>query len=194
MLRLKEPAQNQDWQSIYDPHGQGGWNQKGLCLVDWGSAIDLLSFPEEFKFQIDRHGIEPDPSMECWELRNNKPWTYELDWYAVAGVVHILLFGTYMQVQEESVEASQIPHMSLSSHFKRYWQVEMWRELFEILLNSGSLNNQLLETTVEDPTMTVGDQSLLGPGTDFEVLQQDFPAVKLIHEKRLEMESWLKSN
>lgn len=193
MVRLKDCPPHLDWESSYQADGSGGWAFKGLSLVDWGTAIDILSFPEDQSFCTDRTGVKADPSIECWELRNGHPWTYELDWYGCAGVIHILLFGTYMQVSEEFIEGSSRPTLHLSAHFKRYWQSDMWKRLFDTLLNAGAMNAALLAKSDQTSGSIVDtlDPSLLGPGTDFEVLEQEFPLIREIHTQRVAMEAWL---
>lgn len=193
MVRLGDSEE--DWESLYQASGDGGWSSKGMMLVDWGSAIDILSFPEDQRFCSSRIGVKPDPSIECWEVRHDRSWTYELDWYAVAGVIHVLLFGTYMEVVEED-DGTDIPRLALASHFKRYWQADLWKDLFDLLLNSGRLNAAMLvegQDTTESLLNSL-DAGLVGPGTDFEVLEQEFPIVKNIHSKRMELEAWLKEN
>ncbi len=193
MVRLEDS--DDDWESGYQATGDGGWSSKGMMLLDWGSAIDILSFPEDQRFCTSRIGIKPDPSIECWEVRHDRSWTYELDWYAVAGVIHVLLFGTYMEVVEED-DGADIPRLSLASHFKRYWQADLWKGLFDLLLNAGRLNAEMLSGDQEssESLLATLDAGLVGPGTDFEVLEQEFPAVRRIHAKRMEMEGWLREN
>ena len=185
MIRMLDSGS--DWDSIYLSDGTSGWNSKGLSLIDWGSAIDVLSFPEDQKFlKIKYSG---DSAIECWQVRHGKPWTYEIDWYGCAAIIHVLLFGTYMSVTER--ETDDIPHIELKSHYKRYWNSSLWKDLFDLLLNAGVYNTELLQKSISE-SITVED-SLLGPGTDFEVLEQEFPLIQKIHDKRLEMEIWLKT-
>jgi checkpoint serine/threonine-protein kinase len=185
MIRMLDAGS--DWESVYRADGTAGWNSKGLSLIDWGSSIDVLSFPEDQKFM--KLVSTGDSSIECWQVRNQKAWTYEIDWYGCASVIHVLLFGTYMSVMEQ--EGSETPHLELKSHFKRYWNSNLWKDTFDLLLNAGTYNTELLQKTVSE-SITVED-SLLGPGTDFEVLEQEFPLIQKIHDKRIEMELWLKT-
>lgn len=169
MIRMLDAGS--DWESVYRADGTAGWNSKGISLIDWGSSIDVLSFPEDQKFmKLKSTG---DPSIECWQVRNNKAWTYEIDWYGCASVIHVLLFGTYMSVKEQ--EGVEIPHLELKSTFKRYWN-SLWKDVFDLLLNAGVYNTELLQENISE-SITVED-SLLGPGTDFEVLEQEFPLFK----------------
>jgi checkpoint serine/threonine-protein kinase len=183
MIRMLDAGS--DWESVYRADGTAGWNSKGLSLIDWGSSIDVLSFPEDQKF-IKLTSTD-DSSIECWQVRNQKAWTYEIDWYGCASVIHVLLFGTYMTVIEQ-----EDGYLEVKSHFKRYWNYNLWKEIFDLLLNAGSLNAELLQQNISE-SITVED-SLLGPGTDFEVLEQEFPLIQKIHDKRIEMELWLKAS
>ena len=186
MIRLLDAGS--DWESIYRSDGTFGWCSKGLSVIDWGSAIDVLSFPEDQKFAKTK--VVGDCSIECWQVRNGKPWTYEIDWYGCASVIHVLLFGTYMSVID--TENSDISRVQLKTTFKRYWNSNLWKDLFDLLLNAGSHNSKLLEKSTSE-SLAVED-SLLGPGTDFEVLEQEFPLIQKIHDKRIEMEQWLRTS
>lgn len=34
----------------------------------------------------------------CAEMKENRPWSYQTDIFCIAGTVHVMLFGEYMQV------------------------------------------------------------------------------------------------
>ncbi|KAJ3228093.1 hypothetical protein HK099_006718 [Clydaea vesicula] len=160
------------WDSPYQKGGgesedADGWENVGIELIDWGNSIDLRVFPESQKF-IKGAIKKADPSIDPWEIRNGKEFTYEIDWYGCASVIHVMLFGKYMTILEEEADLSYYltyaskfkvanihinkiadlmitkPHLKLSNNLKRYWNMELWQRTFEILLNSSVYNEILL--------------------------------------------------
>ncbi|KAL8679872.1 MAG: hypothetical protein Q9186_003892 [Xanthomendoza sp. 1 TL-2023] len=161
LVRLSHTADdnniNKDWDSSYHANGEGGWSSKGLSLIDFGRGIDMRQFDPEAKFVADWKTSKVD----CAEMREMRPWTYQVDYWGCAGVVHSLLFGKY--IEDVAVEAPA-KHSSTSEKdgdgngddgedqtiairsqrekrwrirepLKRYWQQELWGNLFELLLN-----------------------------------------------------------
>ncbi|KAJ3326373.1 hypothetical protein HDU76_012984, partial [Blyttiomyces sp. JEL0837] len=187
-------ANTSTWEARYNPKGDGGWSSKGITLIDFGTAIDLLAFPEGQRFVIDSvadgfsanggngNRVGPragDVAVECWEVRNGMSTRYEPDWYGVAGVIHVLLFGRYMQAVGEAADGAR-PTLKLSANFKRYWQMDLWKRVFYLLLNSGIV-------TEASPGSTVGGDY----DRDFEEVVKEFPAIASIREARRELETWL---
>ncbi|KNC97599.1 BUB protein kinase [Spizellomyces punctatus DAOM BR117] len=120
LVRLDESP---EWDAIY---GGPGWDAKGIVLVDWGTSVDTQLFQPHQRFKCDLDSL--DPSFEAPSL--NRDWKFDVDWYGVAGVLHVLLFGQYMQVTTTS------DSIQLREPIKRYW-CPIWNRLFHSLLNSG---------------------------------------------------------
>lgn len=153
LVRLSRPADGQEaWDPTYQPDGTAGWAAKGLCLIDFGRAIDLRAFKPDVRFVAD---WKTGP-RDCVEMRELRPWTYQVDYWGVAGVVHSLLFGKYIEdvvvVDEHNhnnhnnnkdassggdggIGIGQKKKYKLREGLKRYWQTDLWGALFEILLN-----------------------------------------------------------
>lgn len=139
-----------EWTSFYDPSGDGGWGDRGLFIVDFGRALDLRTVAADsagkercFFTDFDASG-KGDPAVEAWELRNKEPFHgFEIDWYGIAGVVHVLLFGKFMEITEGEpgsglAPGSKKPEIMIATlhAMKRYWQTEeIWIPLFATLLN-----------------------------------------------------------
>lgn len=90
------------WDPQYSPDGSGGWSAKGLSLIDFGRGIDLRAFRTDVQFLADWKTGKQD----CVEMRELRPWTYQVDYWGLAGVVHSLLFGKYIEditVEEPTV-------------------------------------------------------------------------------------------
>ena len=140
LVRLSKTSQSEDWDSQYAPDGSNGWESKGLCLIDFGRGIDMHAFRDGVQFVADWKTGKQD----CVEMREMRPWVWQVDYWGMAGVVHNLLFGKYIEdvVIEENNGAggrgagiASKRKYKLREGLKRYWQTELWGSLFEILLN-----------------------------------------------------------
>jgi len=137
MLRLSQPEENEDWDPVYQADGSGGWSSKGLCLIDFGRGIDMRAFRSDVQFVADWKTGKQD----CVEMRELRPWTYQIDYYGIAGVIHSLLFGKYIEdvaVEDRDAGIGAKKKYKIREGLKRYWQVEIWGGCFELLLNPSS--------------------------------------------------------
>ncbi|KAL2915994.1 protein kinase [Polyrhizophydium stewartii] len=171
MLRFDSDAGRQAaiLESQYHADGSGGWEHRGLVLIDWGQAIDLECFDDGQMFitpAAGNAGAAPelvarkraslaragrsttafDEAVECLEVRTGRPWRHQPDWYGIAGVAHLMLFRADMQVaaQEKDGSAGMSVHLSIKRPFKRQWQTALWSRLFDVLLNSGAYGDTVL--------------------------------------------------
>ncbi|KAJ4981953.1 hypothetical protein NE237_032790 [Protea cynaroides] len=110
----------------------GAWCDQGLCLVDWGRGMDLSLFPDGTVFKGDCR----TSGFCCVEMQENKPWRFQVDTYGLCVIVHMMLHGSYMEIQKVSSDGSYI--YQPKSSLKRYWNVELWKKLFTELLNMDS--------------------------------------------------------
>ncbi|KAH3681993.1 hypothetical protein WICPIJ_007038 [Wickerhamomyces pijperi] len=106
---------------------------RGVKLIDFGRSIDMQSFPDGVQFSANWATDQQD----CPEMREGRPWTYQADYYGVAGIIHTMLFGSFI----ETVKDPQTERYTIKNHFKRYMKSELWIPLFETLINS-SLQNE----------------------------------------------------
>ncbi|KAJ2924847.1 hypothetical protein H1R20_g12237, partial [Candolleomyces eurysporus] len=164
LLRLEDvPGGASAWSAQYEPSGDGGWSCKGLKVIDFGRMIDTRLFPPGQQFLADW----PPDERDCFEIQQGRSWTYQTDYYGLAGIIYCMLFGKYMgtsviaQTRDENGDA----RFKVGTPFKRYWQADIWNRLFDILLNP-----QLVRPTGELP------------------LCEELGAV------RKDMEVWLKDN
>lgn len=139
-------SSTEEWDAQYAPDGSNGWSSKGLCLIDFGRGIDMRAFRPDVQFVADWKTGKQD----CLEMRELRPWTYQVDYYGIAGVVHSLLFGKY--IEDVAVDAAprdagdgdqtmaigSKKRYKLREGLKRYWQTELWAPLFDLLLNPTS--------------------------------------------------------
>ncbi|KAK9922585.1 hypothetical protein M0R45_031045 [Rubus argutus] len=110
---------------------------KGLCLVDWGRGIDLHLFPDNMEFKGDCR----TSGFRCVEMQENKPWTFQVDTYGLCVIVHMMLHNSYMEIDKKPSPDGGYVYLPMSS-LKRYWKVELWKNLFVKLLNSNPGYNE----------------------------------------------------
>ncbi|AGO11992.1 AaceriAGR315Cp [[Ashbya] aceris (nom. inval.)] len=117
----------------YNPYGENGWSKKGIFLIDFGRSFDLTLFPIGTKFTANWTTDQQD----CPEMREGRPWSYEADYYGLAGIIHAMLFGKYIETGK-----FKDGYYRLSNSLKRYWRKDIWEPLFNLLLNSGRRGDQ----------------------------------------------------
>ncbi|TFK40357.1 Mad3/BUB1 homology region 1-domain-containing protein [Crucibulum laeve] len=133
LLRLEDvPGGASAWSAMYQPSGEGGWSCKGLKVIDFGRTIDMKLFPSGQQFIAEWDTDDRD----CFEVRENRPWTYQTDYFGLAGIIYCMLFGKYIQASAVVMTGTgaEMRH-KIGTPFKRYWQTELWDRLFDILLN-----------------------------------------------------------
>ncbi|KAK4484467.1 hypothetical protein RD792_007050 [Penstemon davidsonii] len=108
----------------------GPWRDQGLCLVDWGRGIDLSLFPKNTKFMGDSR----TSGFRCIEMQENKPWTFQVDFYGLCVIIHLMLHNSYMEIDKKTSSDGSYFYQP-KSHYKRYWNVDLWKNLFTKLLN-----------------------------------------------------------
>ncbi|KAG9288280.1 hypothetical protein G9A89_021311 [Geosiphon pyriformis] len=136
LLRL-DPVD--EWDPQYCPSGGRGWSKKGIKIIDFGRGIDLTLFPEEIKFVCDWETTGKD----CYEMRVGKPWKWETDYYGLAGIIYCMLHHQYLETSPIEEMASNTQNTIISTKkrfkpllpFKRYWQEDLWRRVFDMLIN-----------------------------------------------------------
>ncbi|KAK1272456.1 hypothetical protein QJS04_geneDACA012250 [Acorus gramineus] len=81
-------------------------------------------------------------------------WHDQVDTYCLCVITHMMLHGTYMEIEKKPSSDGSY-HYQPKSSLKRYWKVDLWKNLFSTLLNSSSHGNnpvvlQSLRETFED--------------------------------------------
>ncbi|KAF7594214.1 hypothetical protein BBP40_009918 [Aspergillus hancockii] len=171
----------------YSPRGSFGWRNKGLALIDFGRAIDMHAFQPSVQFVADW-----EPSRhECNEIQEGRPWTHQIDLYGLAGTVHVMLFGKYIESapvrQSDGVSPSTTRTYRIRESLKRYWERDVWNDVFDLLLNPGAERWVQMELEGNNnPAVTLFDENR--PSAPI------FPAVNSMRYVREKMEAWLVSN
>jgi len=134
LLRLEAvPGSASSWSGMYSSTGEGGWSYKGIKMIDFGRTVDTRLFPAGQKFI----GDWPADGRDCLELREGRPWTFQTDYFGLAGIIYCMLYGKYIEASSVVLGSSEDggERLKLSTPFKRYWQVGLWTRLFDLLLN-----------------------------------------------------------
>ncbi|KAL4160195.1 hypothetical protein PRNP1_000766 [Phytophthora ramorum] len=116
-----------------DPHNDKDFQAGGLYLIDYGRSIDLTLYPEMTTFRGNCHV----KGFQCVEMLTQRPWTKQIDTFAFCGTMHCMLFGEYMEVKS-CRNSKGMTHWGIVKPFQRYWQVDMWKDVFHALLNVTS--------------------------------------------------------
>ncbi|GCB20282.1 checkpoint serine/threonine-protein kinase BUB1 [Aspergillus awamori] len=161
----------------YSPRGLHGWRNKGLSLIDFGRSIDMQAFQPSVQFVADWE----TGKHECNEIRENRPWTHQIDLYGLAGTIHVMLFGKYL----ESIPSGNTPETKtyrIRESLKRYWERDIWNDVFDLLLNPGEERWAQLEREGQNPAaMTSENKPIL-------------PVTNSMRHLRERMETWLFAN
>ncbi|PKA46696.1 checkpoint serine/threonine-protein kinase [Apostasia shenzhenica] len=116
----------------------GNWADQGLCLVDWGRGIDLRQFAAGIKFTGDCR----TSGFRCVEMQEKQPWTYQIDTYGLCVIVHMMLHGSYMNLEKKAKPEGGYFYQP-KKPLKRYWNADLWTALFSNLLNNCSNGNDV---------------------------------------------------
>ncbi|KAI0864241.1 Mad3/BUB1 homology region 1-domain-containing protein [Xylaria cubensis] len=144
LLRLDDLASLSQSQSQAQPlsnqwfaDGSGGWSSRGVVLIDFGRGIDMRAFDKDVQFVADWKTTKED----CAEVREGRPWTWQIDYHGLAGIVHCLLFGKYIETvraDQGGLGTAAGRKYKIRESLKRYWQTDIWADFFDVLLNPGS--------------------------------------------------------
>lgn len=115
----------------YKRNGGNNWSKKGIKLIDFGRSIDMSLFPPNIRFKSHWK----TDNQDCPEMRNDQLWTYQADYYGVAGIIHSMLYGSFIETVLVNGK------YKISNPMKRYWHHELWNPLFDILINSADYGN-----------------------------------------------------
>ncbi|CAN8098934.1 unnamed protein product [Discula destructiva] len=140
LLRLDEVLSTSSsmLSSQWRADGSGGWAARGVTLIDFGRGIDMRAFTPDVQFVADWKTTAQD----CAEMREGRPWTWQIDYHGLAGIVHCLLFGKYIETVRCDVGGLGTSQAGgrryrIRESLKRYWQTDLWASCFDVLLNPG---------------------------------------------------------
>ncbi|KFX95491.1 hypothetical protein O988_05774, partial [Pseudogymnoascus sp. VKM F-3808] len=68
------------WSAQYATDGSNGWAEQGIALIDFGRGVDMKVFRPDVQFIAD---WKTGP-QDCAEMRELRPWTYQIDYHGLA--------------------------------------------------------------------------------------------------------------
>lgn len=157
MLRLESIEDNQ-WNKIYKADGSDGWRSKGIKIIDFGRGIDTKAYRKDAQF-IATWKVD---NQDCAEMQQGVGWTYQPDYHGIASVIHLMLFGKYIQIsqkRQQAVSNKGTPLFEISSPLKRYWNQNLWSKLFDLLLNSKVYSEEKVEEQQQQHILLEQNQS-----------------------------------
>ena len=134
LIRLNASSADAEWSPQYHRSGTHGWSEKGVTIIDFGRGIDMKVFKPDVQFIADWKTSEAD----CAEMREMRPWTYQVDYHGLAGIIHSMLFGKYLETVADrgaTLGAGATKTYKIRESLKRYWQTDLWSDVFSLLLN-----------------------------------------------------------
>ncbi|GJN72855.1 hypothetical protein PLIIFM63780_006920 [Purpureocillium lilacinum] len=136
LLRLDSASTDHTLATQWKADGSGGWSSRGIVLIDFGRSIDMKAFVPDVEFIADWK----TSSQDCAEMREGRPWTWQIDYHGLAGTVHCLLFGKYIETArcDQGGLGKTGRKYRIRESLKRYWQTDLWGDCFDVLLNPGS--------------------------------------------------------
>lgn len=167
LLRLDNLTGDQSLSNQWDRDGSGGWASRGIVLIDFGRSIDMRAFDPDVQFIADWKTT----AVDCAEMREGRPWTWQIDYHGLAGIIHCLLFSRYIETVRCDKGGLGTPAGSrykIKENLKRYWQTDLWGSCFDLLLNPGRF------VEIEDGAR--------------------MPVMKGLRGVREQMEDWLEAN
>ena len=118
----------------------GGWENFGVKLIDFGNSIDTSLYSKGKKFVGQNQvGSYANPPMQL-----GQPWAFDADLYALSCILHLLLFGEMMEL---SVGEDGMAKCAAS--FNRHPTREVWEPIFEKLLNFDKMETNKGESEQE---------------------------------------------
>ena len=100
-----------------------------IQLFDFGRCIDTKMYPRGKTFDL----VFSNKKLRCPEMQEGKPWTYQIDYFGIAGTAYILLSGDYMKLSKNK-EGKNFPTGSM----RRWWNADLWTSFFMEFLNIES--------------------------------------------------------
>jgi checkpoint serine/threonine-protein kinase len=101
-------------------------------LVDFGRAVDLAQHAGDNgeAHRVMLLGESAKDEMRCVAMRNQMAWSFDADTFGVLASAHVLLHGTHMKIVQ-----GRNNKWRPTTTLKRYWQKDLWNEIFDNLLN-----------------------------------------------------------
>ncbi|EGD78286.1 BUB protein kinase [Salpingoeca rosetta] len=116
-----EAEEEQEATAPWNARGANGWKHYGVVLTNFARAADMQELPRQ---TFEDHQLLASLGRTAG--------AFERDYVDVADVLHQLLFGSALAVEQDA-DTSQF---KLQQPIKPYWQRELWHNMFTTLLNN----------------------------------------------------------
>jgi checkpoint serine/threonine-protein kinase len=100
---------------------------KCLVLIDFNRSIDLSMLPSEAEFDAKAS----NKSLLCCEMKSDKSWKYQIDYYGILSSIHCVIFKKYMKTFSEG------GRNKITNNIPRQYD-KVFAELFDTYLNIPS--------------------------------------------------------
>ncbi|CEP16371.1 hypothetical protein [Parasitella parasitica] len=105
-----------------------------IMMIDFGLAIDVSASPPQSLF---RANWAPACPKSDFPKLNQLYAPFHADYWQLATIAHLLLYGTPMQ----TFKNKGAPY-SIQQPIRRYWHKEIWTDFFQIMLNPASFSEE----------------------------------------------------
>jgi checkpoint serine/threonine-protein kinase len=119
---------------------------KCLVLTDFNRSIDLKLLPENTSFRT-----RSTSQLQCPEMKLNKNWTYQIDYFGILNCIRCLLLKKYLNFYDErgicksssSITARTYPN--LSKMFENYLNIPSCNEIPDLKKFIKAFEDELKE-------------------------------------------------
>lgn len=98
-----------------------------IMMIDFGHSIDVSALPPHSSCQAN---WAPACARSDFPKLNQPHPPYHADYWQLAAMAHLLLYGTLMLTSR-----TRDGHYSILQPIRRYWHKDLWTAFFDILLN-----------------------------------------------------------
>ena len=176
-------------------------HQPYLYEIDWygvAGVIHALLFNEYMEIEEEEEGTGDRPSdkegLDHGILMEEYPSAYTI--YDFSGQekkpIKKTTYSSSSTANSAALRMAKRPHLRIKKSFKRYWQRELWQNLFDILLNAKTVNTTLnLETIPLYSTAMKTSGTTTSSSYTNTYYEERFPRIRDIRRLRQAFETWL---
>ncbi|KAF6007093.1 hypothetical protein HII13_004770 [Brettanomyces bruxellensis] len=112
-----------------------------ISIMNLTDAVDLSNAGPMDRFYSSARTGQPESFLD--DNNQEDGWKYNIDYYGLASVIHVLIFGSQMSLSNIHFKKS------FSHRLPKNWRKELWTELVGVLLNSDDEVTSALKHIVE---------------------------------------------
>lgn len=156
-----------------------------IKIVDFSRSVDIslddLQKQRYFCTSNDNSTqSDDDDDDECFQqIYKDKPFTFEVDYFGIASIAHVLLFQEFIEITKlkDKLVIKQKP--------KRYWNIEFWTFFFDFFLNAKCHSGIPLVKQIEQIIEKM--QKLLSKCTNFQLVYNKHTWNLLAHKREVSL-------